>query len=83
MFGKPNKYRCKICKGVFMLKAENHYTAEKSERSGFALLANGAGTTYFDAFDCPFCGCQNIVGIRELQSYNSTDTITKEDDDEY
>lgn len=80
MFGKPNKYQCKTCKGVFMLKAENRYTAEKFERSGLAILANGANTTYFDAFDCPFCGCQNIVGIREIQSCNSVGVITKEED---
>ncbi|WP_176755047.1 hypothetical protein [Eubacterium ruminantium] len=23
------------------------------------------GTVYYNAFDCPHCGCQNIVGVLE------------------
>lgn len=23
------------------------------------------GITYYNAFDCPYCGCQNVVGVLE------------------
>lgn len=52
---------CKICKRRFELKLDNGYTAVKVENI-FPLR-----TTSHDAFDCPHCGCQNIVGIRESE----------------
>lgn len=52
---------CKICKRRFELKSENRYTAVKVETI-FPLR-----TTSHDAFDCPHCGCQNIIGIRERE----------------
>ena len=52
---------CKICKWRFELKKPNRYTAVKTE-SFFPLKS-----VLYDAFDCPHCGCQNIVGIRESE----------------
>lgn len=52
---------CKICKRRFGLKKEIRYTAVRAE-SIFPIKS-----VLYDAFDCPHCGCQNIVGIRESE----------------
>lgn len=52
---------CKICKRRFELKKPFRYVAVKTE-SIFPLKS-----VLYDAFDCPHCGCQNIVGIRESE----------------
>ena len=64
MFDKPKKLRCKTCRGMFEMKAENRYIVAEAKNAGFAALSNGPGIVYYDAFDCPFCGCQNVTGVR-------------------
>lgn len=51
---KYNKYKCKICGKEFELKKENKYIADTIN-----FLINKSCNS--EAFDCPFCGCQNIV----------------------
>lgn len=53
------KIRCKVCGTRFSPKAENRYIAEERV-TGLAALTT-TGTTY-EAFNCPQCGCQNVVG---------------------
>jgi hypothetical protein len=48
---------CKVCKSEFQPMRENRYTVKK--RNFFTKMAE-----YWDAFDCPWCGCQNVVGNR-------------------
>ena len=56
--------RCKICGRFFRLKSENRY--EVSDRQLVpALTSLIKKATVFEAFDCPWCGCQNIVNVRE------------------
>lgn len=56
--------RCKICGRFFWLKSENRY--EVSDRQLVpALTSLIKKATVFEAFDCPWCGCQNIVNVRE------------------
>lgn len=54
---------CKVCKRYFQAKKENRYeiTMDKS----FMDVLTQAGTQAAECFDCPKCGCQNIVNIRE------------------
>lgn len=49
-----NKHKCKVCGKDFELKNENKYIADTTN-----FLINKS--CYSEAFDCPFCGCQNIV----------------------
>jgi transcription elongation factor Elf1 len=56
---KNGKVTCKICGTKFPAISEKRYTARRM--NGLAALG---GNSYYDAFDCPFCGCQNQVGIR-------------------
>ena len=57
-------YTCKICGREFPLMAEEHYTTKSPLKTGLAAVAGGTEKLH-DAFDCPHCGCQNIVGERE------------------
>lgn len=47
--------KCKVCNKEFELKKENKY------------IVNAKGTFLppdkREAFNCPYCGCQNIVGL--------------------
>lgn len=54
--------KCKICEKEFELKKEEKYLATEKV-AAFGTLAKLPKT--FEAFDCPHCGCQNIVNIRE------------------
>ena len=57
---------CKICGWDFPLIAEEHYVARDGEKKGLvaAFTAQEEGAQY-DAFDCPHCGCQNIMQGRK------------------
>lgn len=54
--------KCKICGKEFELKKENKYLATE-KISAFGALKQLPKT--FEAFDCPHCGCQNVINIRE------------------
>lgn len=56
---KNGRVTCKICGATFPALSEKRYEARAF--NGFAALG---GNVYYDAFDCPFCGCQNCVGKR-------------------
>ena len=49
-----NKHKCKICGKDFELKKENKYIA-----NSINLLISKECKS--ESFDCPYCGCQNIV----------------------
>ena len=51
------KISCNICKEKFEPRKENKYVVS---RTNFITKA----AEYCDAFDCPFCGCQTVVGSR-------------------
>lgn len=48
--------KCSICGKRFRLLAENRYEVETKPFDR---------TIYYNAFDCPHCGCQNIIGVVE------------------
>lgn len=53
--------KCKICKKEFELLKENKYmVTNKSLRE----ISKDGLSIVFDAFDYPYCGCQNIVSDR-------------------
>lgn len=54
--------KCKICGRRFRLKSENRYEVVKAP---VGLQCLTADTKIFECFDCPHCGCQNIVNVRE------------------
>lgn len=50
---------CHVCGRSFNADASRRYTAK--EKDGIGAIV---GNTYYDAFDCPYCECQNVVGLR-------------------
>ena len=57
---------CKICGRDFPLMTEEHYIARDPQKIGvLANLANTDKAMEYDAFDCPHCGCQNIMQTRK------------------
>lgn len=57
---------CKVCGREFPLMAEEHYVAQDPQRVGvLANLTNTDKAIEYDAFNCPHCGCQNIVQTRK------------------
>lgn len=54
---------CKVCKRYFRPKADKKYLVTNAP-VGLKILSEAPRT--FEAFDCPRCGCQNIVNIREV-----------------
>lgn len=50
---------CKVCTKDFELKSENKYLVGKKDL--FKPL------DIFEAFDCPYCGCQNIVNVYSVR----------------
>ena len=52
--------KCSVCGNEFEALAVNRYTARE-----IAGLFSFTSATLYDAFDCPRCGCQCIVGARK------------------
>ena len=59
--------KCKICGKRFKLLKKNRYEVVKRP-TGFDSLIERP--TYYNAFDCPHCGCQNVVGGIEKDIYS-------------
>lgn len=55
--------KCKICGMEFELKKENKYLCGNLFSVEEAM--SGKCHKLKEAFDCPYCGCQNIVNDRE------------------
>lgn len=55
---------CKVCGRDFPLLAEEHYVSKDVSLTGFAGLAGGTEPKIWDSFDCPHCGCQNRIQLR-------------------
>lgn len=52
--------KCKICGKDFELKKENRYVVKNVSVSGLFTR------NVYESFDCPYCGCQNVVNERYL-----------------
>ena len=78
---------CKICGRDFALIAEENYAVRDNEKSGIAVAFGGSESTLYDAFDCPHCGCQNIMQERKrvynpFKDHNFMDVPEIENNDE-
>ena len=56
------KLKCKVCNASFAPKKEELYLVV--ERVGGLALLAGTNPRTLECFDCPSCGCQNMVNIR-------------------
>lgn len=61
---KKDMVHCLCCGNVFTPTKEMRYTARDAKPARQALFTQLGETKEYDAFDCPGCGCQIIVGER-------------------
>lgn len=54
------KKNCRICGEKLELLKENKYLVETRKTEGMSIVLKS-----YECFDCPKCGCQNILNIRE------------------
>lgn len=59
---------CKVCGRDFALISEDHYVARDTEKTGVITALNGQEAVRYDAFDCPHCGCQNVIQERKQET---------------
>lgn len=57
--------KCHVCGRRFRLLAKNRYEVVKRPDGLVNCLTQG--TVYYNDFNCPHCGCQNIVGVIEKE----------------
>lgn len=62
---------CKVCKRYFKAKKDDKYEVT-IRPTGLNVLTER--TRVYECFDCPKCGCQNMVNIKEVDSYGSGST---------
>lgn len=67
--------KCKICGKEFRLNKENRYLVQN------VSLAGLLNRNYHEAFDCPFCGCQNIVNERYLNADEEQQYLQEEQEE--
>ena len=72
-------YKCNVCGRDFELLKSLHYISRNGEvvLSGLSALAGSKEdeSTIYDSFDCPFCGCQNIIQERKRISFDEISNI--------
>lgn len=71
--------KCVICEKEFELNKEDRYTSRGEARVGLSAIAGGHEETLYDTFDCPFCGCQNVMQERKRSCVDSVPEIDVED----
>ena len=58
--------KCNVCGCEFPPVVNNHYVARDNGKVGvFTVLQSNDEGNIYDAFDCPFCGCQVIAHERK------------------
>ena len=71
--------KCNVCGRRFRLLAKNRYEVVVTP-VGLNCLTQG--TVYYNAFDCPRCGCQNIVGVIEKVNIKDIKDESRESEEE-
>lgn len=66
---------CQVCGRDFPLIAEEAYVARDVEQGGLVTALSDTESRWYDAIDCPHCGCQNVLQERKRP-------LTPEDADE-
>lgn len=67
--------KCNVCGFGFEATKERHYIARDTSKLGLAALS-GEEAILFDAFDCPYCGCQIISQERKRKVDKNLEVIS-------
>lgn len=74
--------KCKVCGKEFESIIEKHYVARNESISGAVTAISKSEEKLFDAFDCPYCGCQIIIQERKREFIIPNVVKPADDDDE-
>lgn len=66
------KLKCKVCGARWRASKEDRKTVTLNENVNTLVGGFIQQLRVGEAFDCPVCGCQNLVSIRQLEC-NITD----------
>ena len=74
--------KCKVCGCEFFAVADKHYIARDECKIGFgsAFQVNDE-PKFYDAFDCPMCGCQAIMQERKRDFTDFAECEEETEDD--
>lgn len=76
------KLKCKICECEFIPEKKEHYISRNEVKIGLPNLAGGMEEKLYDTFDCPQCGCQNVVGERKRSLFREFIENLQEEEEE-
>lgn len=74
---KDGKCKCTVCGQQFPLQIGGHYISRDDGKTGMVTLFKDDESHLYDTFDCPNCGCQNVVQNRKRR-YNEPVLIGEE-----
>lgn len=74
---KDGKCKCMVCGQMFQFQIAGHYVSRDDGKTGVVTLFKDDESHLYDTFDCPNCGCQNIVQNRKRR-YNEPALIGEE-----
>lgn len=75
------KRKCKVCGSEYELAIESHYISRDVTITGLAAMAKKEEEKLFDTFDCPVCGCQDVIQERKRPYSDELTIDTPEDTD--
>lgn len=75
------KIKCKVCECEFVPEKKEHYISRDEVKVGLSNLAGGMEEKIYDTFDCPQCGCQNIMGERKRSLYIKLEKLEEEEEE--
>lgn len=58
-------HECVVCGRPMALIVESHYVATDKDRTGITAAISREEPEIYDCFDCPHCGCQNVLQSRK------------------
>lgn len=57
---------CEVCGGKFKVTKDGHYISRDVQTTGLASIIGQKEPKNYDTFDCPHCGCQNVMQERKI-----------------
>lgn len=76
------KIKCKVCECEFVPEKKEYYISRDEVKVGLSNLAGGMEEKIYDTFDCPQCGCQNVMGERKRSLYIKLEKLEEEEESE-
>lgn len=57
--------RCSVCNKDFQMDIRSHYVSRDNKTTGLNTIMSNVEVSVYDTFDCPHCGCQNVIQERK------------------